>query len=77
MRYKETHVKLPDIDLGIITLSGYFKKHFELCLELNNQREAWDKLEDMYFMLMKRYRYSSYEAFRAAKSRYYKDPNNR
>lgn len=62
---------------SILTLRGYFLRHFKLCLESKSQLEAWDKLEDELTELQKQYnipckpRYSSYEAFRVCKSRYY------
>ena len=56
----------------IYTLSGYFNGHLQLCATCADGREAWEKLEEEYKLVMKRYRYSSYEAFRSAKSRYYK-----
>ena len=67
--------KLPD--LTILSLKGYFIKHFKLCATAQTQQDAFDELELEYSALTGKNRYNSYEAFRTAKSRYYADKNNR
>ena len=64
-------------DLSILTMQGYFTKHFHLCQTHTNQQDAFDELEDEYKAIMKKNKYTSYEAFRAAKSRYYNNKLNR
>jgi hypothetical protein len=66
-----------EINLEILHASGYFKRHFELCQSEKTQQDAFDVLEDEYVILTKKHKYTSYEAFRAAKSRYYNNRLNR
>lgn len=65
------------IDPTILTIGGYFRKHFLLCQTHNTQQDAFDALEVEYFTICKRNKYTSYEAFRVAKSRFYGKQSNR
>jgi hypothetical protein len=62
----------------ILSLSGYFQRHFELCLVSKTQQDAYDKLENELQTLHEslgvdyKPRYTSYESFRTNKTRYYK-----
>lgn len=62
---------------SILTVRGYFMRHFALCQTCNSQKDAWEKLEDELEQLQKEYnipakpRYSSYESFRTKKTQYY------
>lgn len=64
-------------DLSILTIRGYFNKHFRLCQSHKTQQDAYDALEEEYLELCNKHRYSTYDAFRVAKSRYYANSNNR
>lgn len=65
----------------ILTMKGYFQRHFELCQTCKTQVEAYEKLEDELLELQTKLdipiqpRYTSYESFRVRKTSYYK--NNR
>jgi hypothetical protein len=62
----------------ILSLSGYFNRHFELCRDCKTQEDAYDMLEDELKKLHEhleipyKARYTSYESFRMNKSRFYK-----
>lgn len=62
----------------ILTLHGYFQRHFELCKTCRTQQDAYEQLEDELKQLHEAWgvdykpRYSSYESFRMNKTRYYK-----
>jgi len=66
---------------NILHNSGYFMRHFDLCLTCKSGEEAYEILESEYktlaesLKLPKTSKFSSYESFRVAKTNYYK--NNR
>ena len=65
-------------DFSILTISGYFQKHFKYCQMEETQIAAFDKLEmeleelQQYLKLPLKHRYSCYESFRVGKTRFYK-----
>lgn len=65
------------MDFTILTIKGYFNKHFQLCQTHKNQQDAFEALEDELFALCEKHRYTSYEAFRVAKHRFYANYANR
>lgn len=58
--------------INILNNRGYFDRHLELCKTEKSQQDAYDKLEDEYKEITGKNKHVSYEAFRAAKSRYFK-----
>jgi hypothetical protein len=56
---------------NILNNQGYFNRHLQLCKECETQQDAYDKLEEEYLELTGRNRHKSYDAFRAAKTRYF------
>ena len=62
----------------ILTISGYFQRHFELCKVSTTQAEAYEKLEQELEDLQIKLgiplqpRYTSYESFRTMKTLWYK-----
>lgn len=60
---------------SILNKRGYFDRHLELCKTEKTQQDAYDVLEAEYFALTETNMHKTYEAFRMAKTRYYK--NNR
>lgn len=62
----------------ILTIAGYFQRHFELCKASKTQAEAYEKLEqeleDLQIKLgipVQR-RYSTFHSFRTMRSQWYK-----
>ena len=65
------------VNLNILSIDGYFKRHFDLCRTHKTQQDAYDELEAEYFALTKRNKYSSFDSFRKAKSIFYSNKFNR
>jgi hypothetical protein len=62
----------------ILTIAGYFQRHFELCKESKTQAEAYEKLEQELEDLQIKLgipvqpRYSTFDSFRTMRSQWYK-----
>ena len=62
----------------ILTISGYFQRHFELCKTSKTQAEAYYKLEQELKELQIKLdipvepRYSTFDSFRTMRSQWYK-----
>ncbi len=55
--------------LALLTLKGYDEKFFELLPFCETHKKAWEKLEDIYYQSFGKNRYTSYESFKAARSK--------
>ena len=55
----------------LLTLKGYFKKFFDLLKEHQNNEDAYDALEVIFYETFGRNRYKNYESFRVAKSKHF------
>jgi len=68
---------------NFLNKKGYFDRHFYLCKFFKTQQDAFDKVEEEYqeiakkFKLDKKTMFTCYESFRNAKSNYYSVRLNR
>lgn len=58
--------------LAIGRVDGYFARYFELCKTAPTYRQAWEIVEEEYFLLFGKHRYRTYGYFRKVKSLRYK-----
>lgn len=57
-------------DIDLINFKTYLARYLRYCGECDTYREAWEKTEEDYYKVFKRYRYSSFQSFAVVKGRY-------
>ena len=57
---------------NILNTAGYFNRHLELCKTAKTQEEAYELLEEEYKAITEKNKHASYDAFRMAKTRFFK-----
>lgn len=60
------------IDLKLNTSQGYFLRYFQLLAIYKDYQDTYEALEVEYMTVFNKPKYSSYESFRNAKSKYQK-----
>ena len=67
---KPENASIPAKVLQTLTIPGYFARFYEILPEVGTNRAAWERLEAEREELGLPERYSSYESFKACKSRH-------
>lgn len=63
--------KLPDNVHNLTKINGYFSRFFDLLPYFKNGELAYNQLESEYFEKYGRYKFISYNSFKASKSKYF------
>jgi hypothetical protein len=60
------------LDLKLNTSQGYFLRYFQLLAVYKDYQTTYEALEDEYMTVFNKNKYSSYESFKNAKSKFQK-----
>ena len=65
--------QLADLVLQIATSNGFLQYYFKILPKCKTQKDAFDLVNLMYFLIFNEYKYAGYNSFRQVKNKYLKN----